>query len=260
MTAPSLPFPLDSIYFFFEGARLSFVPTLRMVFSKPSLLLHPHTLSKLSFSYLWNVMGPGIDSNSQAWKHTLLYPNAEGIVLDVGAGHGHTMQYLDKSRVSRYVAIEPNEYMHEKIREMGRKCGFDDDSVVIIGFGAEETDKVWTSVGGDGRVDTIVAIRTLCSVKQPQKMINRLVREVLRPGGQMLWCEHVKSPFWKVQLWQRVFSPIWGVVYDGCRLGQDTVSMLLAAGPWSTTEVEGLPGEEAKGNMLYHKMGRFVKA
>ncbi|KAG8682585.1 hypothetical protein FRC08_014872, partial [Ceratobasidium sp. 394] len=60
--------------------------------------------------------------------------------------------------------------------------------------------------------------------------------------------------------WQRLFSPIWGLAFDGCRLGQDTVGILLSVGPWSATEIQDLPGEEAANNMLYHKMGRFVKA
>ncbi|KAG8680512.1 hypothetical protein FRC09_018178 [Ceratobasidium sp. 395] len=254
----TLPFPLGTIAHLIEALGFSLLPTLQTLLTRPSLLFRPSQLAKISFAHLWEVLGPGIDSNSQVWKHSLLYPHASGVVLDVGAGHGHTMQYLDKTRVSKYVAVEPNEYMHEKIKEMANKCGFDD--VVILGCGAENVEKIKAGIGGDGQADTIVAILTLCSIKEPKEVASGLVNGVLRSGGQVLWCEHIVNPIRKVQLWQRIFSPIWGLVFDGCRLGQDTVGILLSAGPWLATEIEDLPGEEAKNNTLYHKMGRFVKA
>ncbi|KAG9077209.1 hypothetical protein FS749_010928, partial [Ceratobasidium sp. UAMH 11750] len=94
----TLPFPLDTIAFFLDGVKLAFFPTLQTLLARPSLLFQPSELSKISFAHIWEVLGPGIDSGSQGWKHTLLYPHASGVVLDIGAGHGHTMQYLDKSR------------------------------------------------------------------------------------------------------------------------------------------------------------------
>ncbi|KAG8743206.1 hypothetical protein FRC10_000277 [Ceratobasidium sp. 414] len=193
----SLPFPLDTIIFLLEGVQLALLPTLRMLLAHPRLLFQPSTLSKISFAHIWEVLGPGIDSGSQEWKHTLLYPHASGVVLDIGAGHGHTMQYLDKSRVSKYVAVEPNVYMHEKIKEMASRCGFGD--VVILGCGAEDVEKIGAGVGGDGQVDTMVAIRTLCSIKEPKEVMDRLVRGTLREGGQVLWCEHIESPIRKVR-------------------------------------------------------------
>ncbi|KAF8595532.1 S-adenosyl-L-methionine-dependent methyltransferase [Ceratobasidium sp. AG-I] len=258
---PSLPFPFDIIPRYLEVVQLGLFPTLRTVLKQPSLLVHPSSLSRLFFSYVWGTLGPGIDANAHAWKQPLLYPHASGVVLDVGAGHGHAMKYLDKTKVTKYVAVEPNLWMHEKIREMARACGFNEEKgeVVVLGCGAEDIERIYAAIGGDGKVDTIVSLLTLCSVKEPPKAIGRL-STVLKEGGQLLWCEHVSSPFSDVRIWQRLFSPIWGLAFDGCRLGQNTVEMLQSAGPWSTVEMWDMPGEVKSNNLLCHKIGRFVKS
>ena len=38
------------------------------------------------------------------------------VVLIVG--HGHSAQYLDRTRVTKYVALEPNAAMHPEIRKI----------------------------------------------------------------------------------------------------------------------------------------------
>lgn len=196
----TLPFPFDIIPHYLKVVQLGLLPTVRTILKSPSLLLDPSSLSRLFFSYVWDTLGPGIDANSQAWKHPLLYPHAYGVVLDVGAGHGHTMKYLDKAKVTKYVAIEPNAYMHEKIREMARMCGFSEEKgeVVVVGCGAEDGEHIRAALGGEGHVDTVVSLLTLCTVKEPSKAIAGL-SAMLKEGGQVLWCEHVSSPFSNVR-------------------------------------------------------------
>lgn len=45
----------------------------------------------------------------------LIRSRATGVVLDLGAGTGHSIGYLDLERVEKYIALEPNVLMHPKI-------------------------------------------------------------------------------------------------------------------------------------------------
>ncbi|CAE6427208.1 unnamed protein product [Rhizoctonia solani] len=257
-----LPFPLDVIPQYLEAIQIGLVPTLRGIITQPSLLFSPSQLSHLFFSYVWLVMGPYIDSRSCSIKHDLLYPYASGVVLDIGAGHGHTMKYLDRTKVTCYVAIEPNLYMHTQIYKMAESCGFSTEKgeVVVLGCEAKDVETIREAVGETGKADTVVSILTLCSVKDTRKVVGKLFDEVLRPGGEVLWIEHVKSPRAKVSFWQTFFSPIWGLAFDGCRMCQDTVGMLLIATKWRETSIWDVPRETQGETLLFHQMGRFVKA
>ncbi|QRV81125.1 methyltransferase domain protein [Ceratobasidium sp. AG-Ba] len=168
--------------------------TFKALIARPSLLLHPSTLSRLFFSFVWEKFAPLVDEAARGVKESLVRPNAYGVVLDLGAGHGHTIPYLDRSRVTRYVAIEPNALMHSEIRGMAQKHGFYADDVVVLGCGAEDSDTIVASLGGQESVDTIVCILTLCTVPDPSATARSLVRNVLKPGGQFLWYEHILNP------------------------------------------------------------------
>ncbi|QRW23386.1 methyltransferase domain protein [Rhizoctonia solani] len=256
-----LPFPLEIIPHYIQVVQLGLVPTLRDILSQPSLLLNPPRVSQLFFSHVWLILGPNIDSNNRSTKHELLYPHASGVVIDIGAGHGHTMQYLDRKRVTRYVAIEPNPYMHQQIYKMAEKCGFsiEKGEVVVLGCGAEDIETIREAVGETGKADTVVSILSLCSVRDAKQILGRLLNEVVRSGGEVLWYEHVKNPLASVSFWQTVFSPIWGLAFDGCRMCQDTVGILLTATKWGETFVWDIPGQEGR-SLMFHQAGRFVKA
>ncbi|KAG8684181.1 hypothetical protein FRC09_015559, partial [Ceratobasidium sp. 395] len=168
--------------------------TLGAIIARPGLLLRPATLSRLFFSFVWEKFAPLVDEGARGVKESLVRPHAYGVVLDLGAGHGHTIPYLDRSRVTKYVAIEPNVLMHSEIRGMAQKHGFSADDVVVMGCGAEDSDAILTTLGGRESVDTIVSILTLCTVPDPTAVTRSLVGTVLKPGGQFLWYEHILSP------------------------------------------------------------------
>ncbi|KAG9122701.1 hypothetical protein FRC07_000802 [Ceratobasidium sp. 392] len=233
--------------------------TLKAIIARPGLLLRPATLSRLFFSFVWEKFAPLVDEGARGVKESLVRPHAYGVVLDVGAGHGHTIPYLDRARVTKYVAIEPNVLMHSEIRGMAQKHGFDADNVVVLGCGAEDSSAILDTLGGQS-VDTIISILTLCTVPDPTAVTRSLVGTVLKPGGQLLWYEHILSPLDNVRTWQRWLTPIWAVAFDGCRLDRDTPAIILSAGAWSATDMWDKPGENKVDNMFWHQVGRFIKA
>ncbi|CUA76497.1 hypothetical protein RSOLAG22IIIB_06302 [Rhizoctonia solani] len=228
--------------------------------AQPRLLFRPSELSRLFFSFVWEKFAPLVDEGAREVKGSLVRPYAYGVVLDIGAGHGHTIPYLDRSRVSKYVAVEPNVRMHSEIRDMAQKHGYNADDVVVLGCGAEEVEVISATLGGEHRVDTIVSILTLCTVPDPRTAASALARSVLKSGGQFLWYEHIANPLPDVRTWQRLLTPLWAAAFDGCRLDRDTPTIMFSAGPWATTDMWDKPGEKKAHNLFWHQVGRFVKA
>ncbi|KIJ06451.1 hypothetical protein PAXINDRAFT_121621 [Paxillus involutus ATCC 200175] len=245
----------------FMAIKIAFWPTFKQTWANPSLLFHPTAISRIFMSHVWSVFGAGIDENSGEVKRGLVTQHAHGVVLDVGAGYGHTAKYLDKTRVTKYVALEPNVNMHDELRRAADAAGFSEasGSFVLLSCGAEDTTSILTSLGGYQPVNTIISILTLCSVPDPQDTIKSLATEVLKPGGQVLFCEHVRSPHPNIAWWQTFWTPLWGVAFDGCKLDRPTHLWTQEVGGWEKEEVWGLDGEDEE-HLFLHRLGRFVKA
>ncbi|TDL20388.1 hypothetical protein BD410DRAFT_725792 [Rickenella mellea] len=255
---------LSSIFGLFTDLRFAIqvttIPALKVIFREPSLLLHPRELSRLFMAKLWERFGYFVDTNCRPSKEALITPNAHGVVLDLGAGHGHTVNYLDHSRVSKYIALEPNALMHEHIRKTANTAGYTEvaGSFAILSCGAEDIPTIIRETGRHG-VDTIVSVLTLCSVPDPALTIHNLVEEILRPGGNFLFYEHVRSPLKDVIWWQNFWTPIWSTFFDGCVLGRDTVKYISDAGQWSLKDAVGKADEDPE-NLFWHQAGKYVKA
>lgn len=172
--------------------------------------------------------------------------------------------------------------MHHRIRTEANAHGFheSDGTLLILSCGMEDTQKILTALSQSSAahsssrstppnspsVDTIVSVLTLCSVPEPQKNISRLVRDVLKPGGQLLIYEHVLSKRKDVAWWQRFWAPVWALAFDGCRLDRPSdvwVTDVKVQGEdgksiWRKWKTWKKPGEDEE-NLFYHAVGRFVK-
>jgi len=245
------------------AVKVATPPTFRAVIANPRLLLNLPILSKIFFSHVWTSFAPLVDEGGREVKKGLITPYAYGVVLDIGAGHGHTMHYLDRRRITKYVALEPNQAMHPEIRKIAISNGYDEEKgeLQILGCGAEDIEYILKELGGEHRVDTLVSILTLCSIPSPQTTITNLTNRCLKPAGQILYYEHVQSPLSDVQWWQSVWAPMWSLVFDGCRLDRPTHVWVQDAAVWNhaVSEVWGKPGEEEE-NLFWHRVGRLVKA
>ncbi|KAL1703111.1 hypothetical protein EV121DRAFT_208591 [Schizophyllum commune] len=233
---------------------------------------------------IWEQYGPGTDQNSRAEKEKLIRPYARGVVVDAGAGHGVSALYLDRSKVTKYVAVEPNLDMHNHIRRTAENAGFTeaDDSLVVLGCGIEDVAAIRGALDADVPcADTIISVLTLCSIPKPQFTIRALVHDLLKPGGTLLFYEHVLSHRADVAWWQRFWAPVWRLPFDGCRLDQPTHLWIAEAGDinaseagnvarggnadagkggslWALQETWGKEGE-TEDTLFWHQAGRFVK-
>lgn len=189
------------------------------------------------------------------------------------ARYRRSIDYLDRTKVTAYIALEPNVLMHEAIRARAKAAGLreEDGTLLILRAGAEDPEKIRALLAGAGRpqrVDTMLSIMTLCSIPDPQQTLQRLVREVLAPEGRLLFYEHVLSPLADVAWWQHFWTPIWALAFDGCCLNRPTHLWIDAMedegadgermSMWNERELWGKEGEPDE-HLFWHRVGRFVK-
>ncbi|KAF7789148.1 hypothetical protein EIP86_000085 [Pleurotus ostreatoroseus] len=241
--------------------QMALWPTLRELLHKPSLFLSPASIRRIFMAHLWKAgCGDGIDMNESPNRKALITPNAYGVVLDVGAGHGHLAKYLDREKVMKYVATEPNTAMHAEIRKHAAEVGFTeaDGSLVVLPYGAEQTSLISSAMGTPQAFDTLVSIGCLCSVPKPAATVKTLVEQLLKPGGQLLYIEHVRSPRADVAWWQAFWTPVWVNIMDGCRLAQPTDVWIDELEMWETREPMAISNQDEE-IMFWRRMGRYVK-
>ena len=82
---------------------------------------------------------------------------------------------------------------------------------------------------GDRSQDVVVSTLVLCTVREPHHAAAEIQR-VLRPGGRLVFIEHILASDAPTQRVQRLVEPLWSTVGGNCHLTRDTPRTLRAAG------------------------------
>lgn len=154
-----------------------------------------------------------------AKQRTKLIPRATGVVVDMGFGSGTNLPFLDASKVEKVIAVEPSASMLAWKRAERRT----DIVVEEIVAGAEATGLP------DACADTILFTYALCTIPDYAGALAEAKR-LLKPGGQILFCEHGLAPDAEVARLQKRIEPIWKAIAGGCHLTRDTQTMLQSSG------------------------------
>lgn len=179
-------------------------------------------------------------------KRQSLVPLARGRVLEIGMGTGRNLPFYDRSRLTQLVGVDPALQMHSLAKRRSQQAGL---SVELMGLSAEKLPVP------DGSFDTVVCTYTLCSIPDPAAALHE-VRRVLKPGGQLLFCEHGRAPDAAVAKWQDRLQPLWMPLAGGCHLDRDVPLLLRDAG----LQVNLQQGYSAGPRPLtYHYLGQARK-
>jgi SAM-dependent methyltransferase len=153
-------------------------------------------------------------------KQRLLADHPPALV-EFGTGPGTNFRYLRPG--TRVVAIEPNPAMHRRLVDAGHHHNID---VELLACGAGDVPLP------DASVDAIVCTLVLCTVPDPAAAIAEAVR-LLRPGGELLFIEHVAAPSGPASALgrtQRLVRRPWRWLFEGCDVCRPTGELLDDAG------------------------------
>jgi ubiquinone/menaquinone biosynthesis C-methylase UbiE len=150
-------------------------------------------------------------------------------VLEIGAGTGLNLRHYSDS-VEELLLAEPEAPM---ARRLERRLADSGRQGRVLLAPAERLPLE------DDSVDTVVATLVLCTVDDPQRALTEIDR-VLRPGGRLLFLEHVRSSDPAVARWQDRLHGIWLRVGHGCHCNRPTPDLIEA----SPLEVERLERDQ----------------
>ncbi len=146
-----------------------------------------------------------------------LFAGLPGTVVEVGPGTGANFRYYRPG--THVIAVEPNPHMHAALQASAARHGL---TVELRPEGAER-------IGlPDGAAEAVVSTLVLCTVPDQDATVAEILR-VLRPGGRLIFIEHVThdGPY---GLAQRVVARPWRWFFEGCDVRRDTERTLRTAG------------------------------
>ncbi len=156
-----------------------------------------------------------------------LVPLARGRVLEVGIGSGLNLPFYDPEKVTEVWGIDPSAEMTEMASGAAKAVPFD---VELLSVEAEQIPLDTDSF------DTVLFTYTLCTIPDSEPALREMAR-VLRPGGELLFCEHGAAPDESVRRWQDRVNPAWRRLGGGCHLNRE-IPDLIRNGGFEIREME----------------------
>lgn len=147
-------------------------------------------------------------------------PLARGNVLEIGIGSGLNLPLYDAGNVGKIWGLEPSTEIWALASQRVAESPI---PVEFLEAGAEAIPL------DDDCADTIMLTYTLCTIPDPETALAEM-RRVLKPEGQLIFCEHGAAPDPSVHKWQKRMDPIWSKLAGGCHLSREIPGMLEAAG------------------------------
>jgi len=152
-------------------------------------------------------------------RRSTLLSGARGRVVEIGAGTGLNIAHYPDG-IDELVLMEPEPAMR---RRLARRLQRHARAARIIEAPAEHLPLT------DESVDTVVSTLVLCTVDDPERALREIAR-VLRPGGQLLFVEHVRASSRFLVAWQDYLFQPWRSFAGGCHCNRPTVELMRACG------------------------------
>ena len=167
------------------------------------------------FAAAYNALFAGLEKAGLADKRRELLSEASGATLELGAGTGHNLEHYPAA-VERLVLTEPDPHMAKRLRAQVEESGR--PGVEVVDAGAESLPF------SDDEFDTVIATLVFCTIPDPRAALAEVAR-VLKPGGRMLFMEHVRGEERRAR-WQDRLNPVQNRLFGGCNLNRPTVDTL----------------------------------
>lgn len=171
------------------------------------------------FARAYLKLSAAAEGRGVAGHRVRLLAGLSGRVIEVGAGNGLNFGHYPTA-VTDVVAVEPD----DTLRVVAERAAGEAPVPVRVVAGHAEA-----LPGADGSFDAAVASLVLCSVPDQGRALAEIAR-VLRPGGLLVFYEHVRSAQTVVGWVEDLLTPVWQRAAGGCHPNRDTVQAVERAG------------------------------
>ncbi len=148
-----------------------------------------------------------------------LVATATGRTLEIGGGTGLNLAHYPAG-LQELVVTEPDPAMR---RRLERRVARRERRVRVLDAPAERLPFA------DGSIDTVISTLVLCTVEDPAAALSEIVR-VLRPDGQLLFIEHVRSQSHVLAWCQDRLAGAWRRYAEGCHCNRPTAALMASSG------------------------------
>jgi len=154
------------------------------------------------------------------YQRKKIVPRAQGRVLEIGLGSGLNLPFYDSRNVDLIWGLEPS----LKMRKLAGKRVL--KSPVPVDFLDLISDQI--PLDSDS-ADTVLVTYTLCTIQDIEQSLADMKR-VLKPGGELIFCEHGRAPDSDIRKWQDRLNPLWKTVTGGCHLNRAIPDLIKNSG------------------------------
>ena len=177
------------------------------------------------FAFTYDRFSKGMEEAGLAEMRRNLIEGASGDVLEIGGGTGANLTYY-AAGVESLTITEPERPM---LKRLERKAREQNSHATILRAPAEDLPFE------DASFDTVVSTLVLCGVDDQPRAVREL-RRVLRPGGRLIFIEHVRSDDPRTAKVQDRMNPLNRFVVC-CDCNRPTLDTVRSAG-FAVTELQ----------------------
>ena len=142
-----------------------------------------------------------------------------GTVVEIGFGSGPNVP-LYPAAVTRVLAVDPSGVARRLAED---RIAASPVAIEFIGLDGQRLDLA------DDSADCALSTWTLCTIPDAGAALAEL-RRVVRPGGELFFLEHGRSPQAGVERWQHRLDPVQRRIAGGCHLSRDIPELITGAG------------------------------
>ena len=191
-----------------------------------------------------------------------LMSRAYGTVLELGPGAGDQSYHFKPDKISRVYGAEPNAFLHDLLLQKSEDAGLggkytllqaaaQPGSLLPALMAAGIVPSNSSSLPSEGVFDSIIVVKSLCSVPQSQLPATvAVIQALLKPGGEFLFFEHLANnsdTLTQAYVW--LLDWVWPAFMGGCRLDGKLDAVVMGMGAWATKDVR--PTDDYQGHEVF---------